>query len=95
MSGDLTPSGPLSLKGEGGEEERAAGEVELPEGVLAVRMGPGANCSSAGSAIDVLFYGSVIVGAIAVALAAAFPPRERRDDDDDGEPAEPAAQKKT
>lgn len=48
----------------------------LPEGVLAVRVGPGANCSSAGSAIDVLFYGSVIVGAIAVALAAAFPPRE-------------------
>ncbi len=49
---------------------------ELPDGVLAVRTGPGANCSSAGSAIDVLFYGSVIVGAIAVALAAAFPPRE-------------------
>jgi hypothetical protein len=48
----------------------------LPEGVLAVRPGPGANCSSAGSAIDVLFYGSVIVGALAVALAAAFPPRE-------------------
>lgn len=54
----------------------------LPEGVLAVRVGPGANCSSAGSAIDVLFYGSVIVGAVAVALAAAFPPRERRDEDD-------------
>ena len=50
--------------------------LDLPEGVLAVRVGPGANCSSAGSAIDVLFYGSVIVGAIAVALAAAFPPRE-------------------
>jgi hypothetical protein len=63
---------------------------ELPEGVLAVRVGPGANCSSAGSAIDVLFYGSVIVGAIAVALAAAFPPRERRDDDDDGHAAPPA-----
>lgn len=56
-------------------------DLELPEGVLAVRVGPGANCSSAGSAIDVLFYGSVIVGAIAVALAAAFPPRDPRDDD--------------
>ena len=57
-----------------------------------VMICPGANCSSAGSAIDVLFYGSVIVGAIAVALAAAFPPRERRDDDegDGGEPAEQA-----
>jgi hypothetical protein len=47
----------------------------LPEGVLAVRMGPGANCSSAGSAIDILFYGSVIASALAVALAAAFPPK--------------------
>ncbi len=67
---------------------------ELPEGVLAVRVGPGANCSSAGSAIDILFYGSAIVGAIAVALAAAFPPRARDDDDDEdrGEPA-PADQK--
>jgi hypothetical protein len=65
-------------------------EPALPEGVLAVRVGPGANCSSAGSAIDVLFYGSVIVGAIAVALAAAFPPRERKDDDDEGR-SEPEA----
>ena len=65
----------------------------LPEGVLAVRMGPGANCSSAGSAIDVLFYGSVLVGAIAVALAAAFPPREppREDEPPGPEPAKPEA----
>lgn len=51
----------------------------LPEGVLAVRLGPGANCSSAGSAIDILFYGSVVVGALAVALTAALTPRERRE----------------
>jgi len=57
----------------------------LPEGVLAVRVGPGANCSSAGSTIDILFYGSAIVGAIAVALAAAFPPRAPRDDDEGGD----------
>ena len=57
-------------------------EAELPEGVLAVRVGPGANCSSAGSAIDILFYGSALVGAIAVALAAAFPPREPERDDE-------------
>jgi hypothetical protein len=56
---------------------------DLPEGVLAVRVGPGANCSSAGSAIDVLFYGSVFVGALAVALAAALPPRPPVDDDAD------------
>ncbi|MDI1448207.1 hypothetical protein [Polyangium sp. 6x1] len=70
--------------------ERAStpeGPPELPEGVLAVRLGPGANCSSAGSAIDILFYGSVVVGALAVALTAALTPRERpasSDDDDDG-----------
>ncbi len=50
----------------------------LPDGVLAVRVGPGANCSSAGSAIDILFYGSVIASALAVALAAALPVRERQ-----------------
>lgn len=47
----------------------------LPDGVLVARLGAGANCSSAGSAIDILFYTSVIAGAIAVALSAAFPPR--------------------
>jgi hypothetical protein len=74
------------------EKEEA---VELPEGVLAVRLGPGANCSSAGSAIDILFYGSAIVGAIAVALAAAFPPREVFDDGDAGpEPPEPPPEPK-
>ena len=59
--------------GGGGEKPRAG---LLPPGVLCVRPGPGANCSSAGSAIDVLFYGSAFVGALAVALAAAFPPKE-------------------
>jgi hypothetical protein len=71
--------------------------LDLPPGVLRVRVGPGANCSSAGSAIDVLFYGSVIVGALAVALAAAFPPREPKPPeaqaDDDPPAAPPAAQR--
>lgn len=58
------------------EGERGAPRVEgLPPGVLVARVGAGANCSSAGSAIDILFYTSVIAGAIAVALSAAFPPR--------------------
>jgi hypothetical protein len=61
-------------------------EEALPDGVIAVRVGPGANCSSAGSAIDILFYGSAIVGAIAVAFAAAFPPKPP-EDDDEGAPA--------
>ena len=64
------------------------GSERLPAGVLGVRLGPGANCSSAGSAIDVLFYGSVLAGALAVALAAAFPPRES--EEPPGEPPESA-----
>ncbi len=67
-----------------------AARVALPPGVLVVRRGPGANCSSAGSAVDILFYGSVFVGAVAVALAAAFPPRDS--DDDEDRPAEPKAE---
>lgn len=60
---------------------------ELPQGVLCARLGPGANCSSAGSAIDVLFYGSVLVGALAVALAAVIPPAaaDGRDEGEEGE----------
>ena len=80
-------------------EDRAAGDGDgrravpaevpaLPEGVLAVRLGPGANCSSVGSAIDVLFYGSVVAGAVAVALAAAFPPKA--DPPGGDAPADPA-----
>ncbi len=78
-AGEARP--PLAM-GEGGD---GPAPPALPEGVLAVRVGPGANCSSAGSTIDILFYGSAIVGAIAVALAAAFPPREPRDDDEGGD----------
>lgn len=49
---------------------------DLPEGISRVRIGPGANCSSAGSAIDVLFYGSVLAAAVALALSAAFAPKD-------------------
>jgi len=64
------------VSGTGGATEgEPAAAPPLPAGVLAARVGAGANCSSAGSAIDILFYTSVIAGAIAVALAAAFPPR--------------------
>ena len=70
------------MKEDGPSEEPGAELVPaptaLPEGVLCVRLGPGANCSSAGSAIDVLFYGSVIASALAVALAAALPPRDKQ-----------------
>ena len=62
--------------------------ADLPPGVLRVRVGSGANCSSVGSAIDVLFYTSVIAGALAVALAAALP---SKDDDDEPREARPKA----
>jgi hypothetical protein len=52
--------------------EDAAPAVE-PEDILAVRLGPGANCSSIGSALDLLFLSAAAGGALLVAVAAAFP----------------------
>jgi hypothetical protein len=40
-------------------------------GVLVVREGPSANCSSIGSVVDTLFITSVVGGALFVAVAAA------------------------
>lgn len=70
----------------------SAGQPEaLPPGVKVARVGAGANCSSAGSAIDILFYTSVVAGAIAVALSAAFPPRSNETDkhSDESPPGDP------
>lgn len=47
-------------------------ERDLPDGVLAVRAGPGANCSSIGSVVDLLFVASVGVGVAYAALAVAL-----------------------
>jgi hypothetical protein len=49
----------------------------LPPGVLAIRRGPGANCSSIGSVIDILFVSAAVGGAVLVAIAAALEPRDR------------------
>jgi len=62
--------------------------ITLPDGVIRVRIGPGANCSSAGSAIDLLFYGSAVLGAIAVALAATLPVGDAPSDGTDREDEE-------
>ncbi|MCC6552816.1 MAG: hypothetical protein IT372_07310 [Polyangiaceae bacterium] len=75
-AGRREPLRPLPAPHGGGGEPRLP---TLPPGVLRARLGPGANCSSAGSAIDVLFYGSVLAGALAVALAAALPPTPPRE----------------
>ncbi|EYF05626.1 Hypothetical protein CAP_3174 [Chondromyces apiculatus DSM 436] len=46
-----------------------------PDDILVLRRGPGANCSSVGSAVDVLFLSAVVAGAALVAVAAAVRPR--------------------
>jgi hypothetical protein len=46
--------------------------VELPEGVLPVRAGPGANCSSIGSVVDMLFAAAVAAGVLYVGVAASL-----------------------
>lgn len=46
--------------------------IELPEGVLAVRAGPGANCSSIGSVIDLLFGTAIVAGVVYAAVAASL-----------------------
>jgi len=45
-------------------------------GVIAVRSGPGGTCSAAGSAIDMLFYGSLAASTLLVALRALVPPED-------------------
>jgi hypothetical protein len=65
------------------QDDRAAID---PDDILVVRRGPGANCSSIGSALDVLFVTAAVAGAILVGVAAALgekapraaPPREDR-----------------
>jgi hypothetical protein len=53
--------------------------------VLVVRRGPGANCSSIGSALDVLFVTATIAGAILAAATAALAARA----DESVPPSEP------
>lgn len=69
-----------------------AREELRPEHVRAVRLGHGANCSSVGSVIDVLFVSSVVVGATFAAICAAMKdepvrvvgePETREDEEDD------------
>ena len=56
--------------------EVRAGAIE-PGEILAVRRGPGANCSSIGSALDLLFMSSVAAGVVLAAIAASFGDEER------------------
>lgn len=47
----------------------------FPEGVLAIRRGPGANCSSIGSAVEMLFLSASVGAAVLGAVVAALRPR--------------------
>jgi hypothetical protein len=58
--------------------ERSERSVELPEGVLAVRAGPGANCSSIGSVVDILFGTAVAAGFIYALVATALPDADEK-----------------
>lgn len=55
--------------------EATNGPPTLPPGVLAVRVGPGANCSSVGSVIDLLFGAVVVSGVLYAAIHAAVAER--------------------
>ncbi len=52
--------------------------ARIEQGLLAVREGPSANCSSIGSVVDTLFVTAVAGGALFVAVAAAI---QREKDD--------------
>jgi hypothetical protein len=52
--------------------DEAARVKRIEEGVLVVREGHGANCSSIGSVIDTLFATAVVGGAVLAAVAAAL-----------------------
>jgi hypothetical protein len=54
------------------EAPRSPAPQLRPEHVRAVRLGHGANCSSVGSVIDVLFVGTVVLGATFAAICAAM-----------------------
>ncbi len=60
--------------------------------MLVVRRGPGANCSSIGSALDILFVTATIAGAVLAAATAALALRaeERAATSNDGD-EEPGA----
>ena len=53
-------------------------EQAIEDGILLVREGHGANCSSVGSVIDMLFASAVVGGAVFAAVAAAMAREEIR-----------------
>lgn len=61
----------------------------IADGVLVIREGHGANCSSIGSVIDTLFATAVIGGAVLAAVAAALAREDVRVVGEPGAPSDP------
>jgi hypothetical protein len=57
---------------DGAEVPDDARTAQIARGILAVREGHGANCSSIGSVVDTLFAAAVVGGAVFAAIAAAL-----------------------
>lgn len=71
MNAPMSRDDEAELDRDPSDDDRAIDE----EDVLVVRRGPGANCSSIGSALDVLFVTATIAGAILAAATAAIAAR--------------------
>ena len=65
------------------------GRVDLARHVRVVRPGTGANCSSIGSVVDMLFAGAVVGGALFAAACAALETETSAPSSDPDEPDEP------
>jgi hypothetical protein len=63
---------------------------EREHGVLVVREGPSANCSSIGSVVDLLFATAVVGGAVFAAVAAAIAREDVTVVGEPGDAGEPA-----
>lgn len=68
---EAAPAGPRAARDHGPIVEAAPARID-PEEILTVRRGPGANCSSIGSTLDVLFLSATVAGVILVSVAAAL-----------------------
>lgn len=56
-------------------EDDVLDEADEGDGILVVRRGPGANCSSIGSAVEMLFLSATVGAAVLAAVVAALRPR--------------------
>jgi len=86
------PAGPCP---EGARENTHIEPSVRPEDILVIRRGPGANCSSIGSVLDVLFLSAIAGGAILVGVAALLDdrptPRPEAEGECDEDPSAPGA----